>query len=144
MAEQLSFELPIIDRQSTKTAIEAIFEKYRLFLLTLPEDYMPKVTQTFSLVPTFSNQFHSSTEDSAVEIASRDQKKDPFIRKIQRCVNRLNLDERMVIIKSCMEEDKIMDYEVYRSLGMSERKYYRVKARAYYKLAFMLWQDKYI
>jgi len=144
MADQLSFELPVIDRQSTKVAVEAIFEKYRLFLLTVPEDNMPKITQTFSLVPTFSNQFHSSTEESAVQIASLEQTKETFARKIQRCVNRLNLEERMVIINSCMGEDKVMDYEVYNALGMSERKYYRVKARAYYKLAFMLWQDKYI
>jgi len=30
------------------------------------------------------------------------------------------------------------DYELYNEMGMSESKYYRLKARTFYKLAFIL------
>ncbi|MFA9457414.1 ArpU family phage packaging/lysis transcriptional regulator, partial [Halalkalibacter sp. AB-rgal2] len=30
------------------------------------------------------------------------------------------------------------DYQIYNDLGLSERQYYRIKSRAFYKLAFIL------
>jgi hypothetical protein len=37
-----------------------------------------------------------------------------------------------------MSNEEMYDYELYNEMEMSESKYYRLKARAFYKLAFTL------
>jgi ArpU family phage transcriptional regulator len=141
MEKQLEFILPEIDRDATKKAVEAALEKYRIFLLTLRLDQMPKVIQQYSLdVPTSNtNKFHSSTEEMAIRNADYERERSEYIKRIAFAVNRLGYWERAIIIQRYMTEDKdVFDYEVYNNLGMSERKYYRIKSRAFYKLAFAL------
>ncbi|WP_121614773.1 ArpU family phage packaging/lysis transcriptional regulator [Virgibacillus halodenitrificans] len=136
---QISFKLPEINRDETKTSVESALEKYKMFLLMDPEDYQPKITSSFSLVPpTLNNEFHSSTEETAIKRIDDERKRREYITKIQKAVNRLAYQERTVIINRYLKEDEIYDYEVYNELGYSERKYYRIKARAFYKLAFIL------
>ncbi|WP_026678202.1 ArpU family phage packaging/lysis transcriptional regulator [Fictibacillus gelatini] len=135
---QLSFQLPKIDREATKDAVAAALEKYRLYVLMEPEERLPKVTQTFSLVPPSNNGFHSSTEDAAITNVDQERYRKEYIERIRKAVNRLSYQERAIIIRRYMTHEDIFDYEVYSELGMSERKYYRVKGRAFYKLAFIL------
>lgn len=67
MKKQVLFKLPEIDREKTKTAVESALERYRFYLLQLPDEKSPKVTATYSLVPPgHSNQFHSSTEAAVI------------------------------------------------------------------------------
>ncbi|TLS37750.1 ArpU family phage packaging/lysis transcriptional regulator [Pseudalkalibacillus caeni] len=139
MGKQLNFNLPEIDREATRDAVEGALERYRMFLLMEPEERLPKVTQTFTLVPpSNTNGFHSSTEDAAVHNVDQELSMQKHIKRIQKAVNRLSYQERGIILKRYMLEDDVFDYEVYNELGMSERKYYRVKGKAFYKLAFML------
>jgi ArpU family phage transcriptional regulator len=139
MMTQLTFTLPKIDREETKKVVESILEKYRLFLLQVPETKIPKVTATYSLVPPhFGNEFHSSTESAAIEKVDYERQRDAFLQRIQKAVNRLALKERQIIIERYMSPEEQYDYEVYNKLGMSERGYYRVKGKAFYKLAFAL------
>ncbi len=135
---QLSF-LPEIDREATKKNVEAALEKYQIMLLMDPEEYEPKITASFRLAPSSpTNEFHSTTEDVAVQRIDIEEKTRKYINRIRKAVNRLNYQERTVIIRRYLNEDDIFDYEVYNELGFSERKYYRIKARAFYKLAFIL------
>jgi ArpU family phage transcriptional regulator len=146
MEKQLEFILPEIDRDATKKAVEAALEKYRIFLLTLRLDQMPKVTQQYSLdvPPSNTNKFHSSTEEMAIRNADYERERSEYIKRIALAVNRLGYWERAIIIQRYMTEDEdVFDYEVYNNLGMSERKYYRIKSRAFYKLAFALKIEKY-
>jgi ArpU family phage transcriptional regulator len=139
MSKQLSFILPEIDREATREAIEKALEKYRIYLLTVPEDKLPKITQTFSIVPPCNtNGFHSSTEDAAVSNVDHEKERNVHIQKIQKAVNRLGHLERGIIIHRYMKDDDVFDYEVYGEFNISERKYYRLKSRAFYKLAFIL------
>lgn len=139
MNKQLSFQLPEIDREKTKEAVEAALERYRVYLLTVPEDKLPKITQSFTLVPpSNTNAFKSTTEDAAVSTIQYEQEREKFLERIRNAVNRLNYNERAVIIRRYLDNEERFDYEVYNELGMSERKYYRVKSRAFYKLAFIL------
>ena len=136
---QLSFTLPKIDREKTRKAVEGILEKYRLYLLQVPETKLPKVTTTYSLVPPhFGNEFRSSIEKAAIERVDYERERDAFLKRIQQAVNRLSFKERQVIIERYMGFEEKYDYEVYNELGMSERGYYRVKSRAFYKLLFIL------
>ncbi|WP_368492854.1 ArpU family phage packaging/lysis transcriptional regulator [Geobacillus thermodenitrificans] len=139
MVKQLSFKLPEIDREKTKEAVEAALEKYRFYLLTIPEERLPKVTATYSLVPpAHTNAFHSSTESAVIDKVDFEREREKYIDWICRGVNRLNRKERELIVKRYLNDEMMYDYELYNDMGMSERQYYRMKARAFYKLAFIL------
>lgn len=136
---QLTFNLPEIDRDATRKKVETALENYRMYLLMDPLDIQPKITATFKITPpTNTNKFNSDTENVAIERVEIERKRRKYIKKIQRAVNRLNYEERSAIIKRYLTEDDVFDYEVYNDLGYSERKYYRIKSRAFYKLAFIL------
>lgn len=136
---QLQFKLPEIDRELTKKAVESALEKYRFYLLTIPEEKLPRITPSYSLVPpSNTNEFYSSTEDAVINRVDGEKDRLEYIERIRRAVNRLGARERELIIKRYLEEDEIYDYEIYNDGGMSERRYYRIKARIFYKLAFIL------
>lgn len=138
MRKQLSI-LPEIDRERTKEAVEAALEKYRFYLLREPEENLPKVTATYSLTPpAFSNQFHSSTETAVIDKVDFERERTEYIEKIRKAVNRLNFKERELIIKRYLQDDEVYDYEIYNDVGLSESKYYKLRGRAFYKLAFIL------
>jgi ArpU family phage transcriptional regulator len=137
--KQLSFILPEIDREMTKQAVEAALEKYRFYLLTVPEERLPKVTATYSLTPpAYTNEFHSSTESAAIDKVDFERERDEYIERIRKAVNRLNYKERELMIRRYLSDEEVYDYELYNDTGYSERKYYRLKARIFYKLAFIL------
>lgn len=136
--KQMSF-IRDVDGEKTKEAVETALEKYRMYMLTVPDEYLPRVTQTYSLVPpSNTNAFHSSTEDVAIKKADFERERDEYMERIRRAVNRLNKTERELIIKRYLSNEEMYDYELYNEMGMSESKYYRLKARAFYKLAFIL------
>ena len=136
---QMTFNLPEINRKETRDKVEAALEKYKIMLLMEPEEYEPKITASFSLASSApTNEFSSTTEETAIKKMESERKRREYITKIKKAVNRLNHQERTVIIKRYINEDDIYDYEVYNELGYSERKYYRIKSRAFYKLAFIL------
>ena len=142
---QLTFKLPEIDRNATRSAVESELEKYQMYLLMDAEEYEPKITSSFKLVPSApSNQFHSSTEETAIKRLDLEKKRKDFLLRVQRAVNRLAYQERSLIVKRYLSNDDVYDYEVYNELGFSERKYYRIKARAFYKLAFILRIEVYL
>ncbi|MBA2874677.1 ArpU family phage transcriptional regulator [Anoxybacillus caldiproteolyticus] len=79
MEKQLEFILPEIDCEVTKKAVEAALEKYRIFLLTLRLDQLPRVTQQYSLVsPSNTNKFHSSTEEMAIRNADYERERSEY------------------------------------------------------------------
>jgi ArpU family phage transcriptional regulator len=137
--KQMTFQLPEIDREETKKRVEAVLEKYRFYLLTVPEERLPKVTATYSLVPpAHTNAFHSPTETAVIDKVDFERERDEYMEWIRRGVNRLSPRERELIIKRYLSDEEMYDYELYNEMGMSESKYYRLKARTFYKLAFIL------
>ncbi|MGG0047096.1 ArpU family phage packaging/lysis transcriptional regulator [Bacillus subtilis] len=141
---QLTLNLPQIDEEATKARVEQLLNQYRLYLLQVPDDFLPKVTSTYSIVPpSITNEFHSSTEDVALKRLDWEIQRDKFLKKIQRAVNRLSQRERQIIVMLYMQPEDMYDYEVYAEMGMSQRSYYRVKAKALYRLAFALREEVY-
>lgn len=139
MSKQLNFILPQIDRDKTKEAVEAALEKYRMFLLSIPEEKVPKITASYTLQPpAFTNEFYSPIEDAAIENVDLEREREQYIDWIRKAINKLNFKERELIVKRYLEDEEIYDYEVYNLMGLSERKFYRMKARVFYKLAFAL------
>jgi ArpU family phage transcriptional regulator len=131
--------LPEIDREKTKEAVETVLEKYRVYLLSVPEEKVPKITANYSLIPpAFTNEFHSPTENAVIEKLDLEYEREKYIEWVRKGINRLKFKEREIIIKRFLTDEEMYDYEVYNQLGMSERKFYRIKARAFYNLAFAL------
>jgi ArpU family phage transcriptional regulator len=144
MSKQLEFFLAEIDREKTKAAVESALEKYQYFLLSEPLEMAPKITASYSIMPpAFTNQFHSSTEEMAIRKVDFDDQRRKYIKRVASAVNRLGHMERAVLTQRYMTGEDVYDYEVYNELGMSERKYYRLKSRAFYKLAFALHLEVY-
>ena len=136
--KRLSF-LRDVDGQKTKKAVEAALEKYRMYMLTIPDEFLPRVTQTYSLVPpSQTNAFHSSTEDAAIKKVDFERERDEYMERIRRAVNRLTKLQRELIVKRYMTFEELRDYDVYNDMCISESKYYREREKAFYKIAFAL------
>ncbi|GAE31917.1 ArpU family phage packaging/lysis transcriptional regulator [Halalkalibacter hemicellulosilyticus] len=127
------------NRNSVKEAVESALERYQLYVLLLDEDVMPKVTQSFSLIPpTKTNEFYSSTEHAAVENIEKKKQYGEYIEQMRKAINKLSEQERAIIIQRYLTEGDTFDYQVYNELSLSERQYYRIKSKAIHKLAFIL------
>jgi ArpU family phage transcriptional regulator len=138
MMKKLNFQLPPIDREATKKAVEAALEKYQMYLLTESLDNQPNITPNYSIEPpSKTNKFFSTTEKTAIDNVDFEKERKDYIRKIIHAINKLNKIERTVIIKRYLEEDRF-DYEIYNELHLSKQTYYKIKARAFYKLALAL------
>jgi ArpU family phage transcriptional regulator len=74
----------------------------------------------------------------AIRNADYERERDEYVKQVTEAINRLSKWERAIIIRRYISEDDMYDYEIYNDLGMNERKYYRIKSRAFYKLAFAL------
>ncbi|WP_338712529.1 ArpU family phage packaging/lysis transcriptional regulator [Bacillus pumilus] len=132
-------EPPAIDKKETRKRVERILDNYRLYLLQVPDDMLPKITGGFSIVPpATTNAFRSSTESTALKRIEWEQKRNAFLEKVQRAVNRLPYNERQIIIKRYMQQEPVFDYQVYNEIGMSERSYTRLKAKTFLDLAYAL------
>ncbi|MCY7940493.1 ArpU family transcriptional regulator [Bacillus inaquosorum] len=141
---QMTLNLPQIDEEATKAKAEKLLDQYRLYLLQVPDDFLPKVTPTYSIVPpSITNEFHSSTEDAALKRLDWEIQRDKFLKRVQRAVNRLSQRERQIIVMLYMQPDELYDYEIYAEMGVSQRSYYRIKAQALYRLAFALREEVY-
>ncbi|PJZ01122.1 ArpU family transcriptional regulator [Bacillus vallismortis] len=142
--DQLTLNIPQIDEEATKLKAEKLMDQYRLYLLQVPDDLLPKVTPTYSIVPpSITNEFHSSTEEAALKRLDWEIQRDKFLKRIQRAVNRLSQRERQIIVMLYMQPEEMYDYEVYAEMDLSQRSYYRVKAKALYRLAFALREEVY-
>jgi ArpU family phage transcriptional regulator len=128
-----------VDGVATKCKVEQAFSDYRMYMMIVPEDILPKITPSYSLVPpSNTNAFHSSTEDAAIKRVNYEIERHNFMRKIQQAVNRLSKRERELIIKTYMTYEDVYVFNVYSEMGISETTYYRIRERAFYKLALHL------
>ncbi|WP_430742089.1 ArpU family phage packaging/lysis transcriptional regulator [Bacillus atrophaeus] len=140
----LNFCISKINEKETRIKVMKLLDQYRLYLLQVPDDFLPKVTPTYSIVPpSITNEFHSSTEDAALKRLDWEIQRDKFLKRIQRAVNRLSQRERQIIVMLYMQPEEMYDYEVYGEMDLSQRSYYRVKAKAFYRLAFALREEVY-
>ncbi|SKB05159.1 ArpU family phage packaging/lysis transcriptional regulator [Sporosarcina newyorkensis] len=135
---QLQFNLPEIDRDRTKEAVEQALETYRLYSLQVSLDRLPSITACYSFTPPSPRLPSSSTEQAAIANIDYEQARLKYINWIANAVNRLSKTERIIIYKRYLQDTEMFDYQIYAELNMSERNYYRLKARLFYKLAFAL------
>jgi len=136
-AQQL---LPKIDRPATERRVKEALDLARDFIRM---GFHPGVevgtTTGYSLVPpTQTNQFHSSTENVAIKNVDIELKRKEYVQRVITAVTRLGKRERELILKRWFGDEDMTDIEVYMELGMSQSTYYRIRGRAFFKLAFAL------
>lgn len=137
--QMTSLAIPKLDQKKVRAAVEKELEAYRFCLLTLDESELPKMTQSFSLIPpSHTNAFHSKTEEAAVHNVDRRNEKRAHINRVVKAVSKLTETERAIVVQRYLQEDETFDYIIYNEMGLSHRQYYRIKARAFYKLALAL------
>jgi ArpU family phage transcriptional regulator len=125
--------------RKARKQVEEAFEKYRIYLFTLPEEHLPKITPSYSIIPpTKNNQFHSTTEDIAIKHVDFERERDEYLSIIQKAVNKCTEEERSILIKRYLEDEEIFDYQVFNELGLSESVYYKKKKKVLEKLAIIL------
>ncbi|CAI8810938.1 MULTISPECIES: ArpU family phage packaging/lysis transcriptional regulator [Bacillus] len=146
MTKQLSF-LPKIDRTATQEKLEGVLESVRIYR------QFGMIRKEMKVTPSYEVRYHGPTHDvgkpledvaiANVQQSEREEWLEKMSFRIDQALNRFGnglagRNQRDIIIKRYLEDEDICDYMVYNELGMSERTYRRVKARAFYKLAFAL------
>ncbi|MGE7827832.1 ArpU family phage packaging/lysis transcriptional regulator [Paenibacillus sp. NPDC093718] len=134
--------LPELDRRKTQSAVEAIFEKYRIYKTITFE-----VRET-SVTASYTERFHGPTnvtsdQTASVAIYNVDM---PAARKqyceiIESIVERLGEREQTLIRERYMKQDDVFDYKVYNHIlepPVSKDTYTKIRTRAFYKLALAL------
>ncbi|WP_430534723.1 hypothetical protein [Listeria rocourtiae] len=94
---------------------ERLLFKYNTLLLSLPKRSMPRRTEQNELRLTKK----ISEEPAYIEI-----------KRIAEAINKLNSDQREVLLAKYMSRRKLTNIEVYMSIGWSESHYYRLKKAA--------------
>ncbi|SMO54648.1 ArpU family phage packaging/lysis transcriptional regulator [Melghirimyces algeriensis] len=80
------------------------------------------------------SEYQSSTEKFGIRRANKCLK----VKRIEKALTVLDLDERFIIDERYLKLNWVTDIQVYTQLGWSERNYYRIKERALWKLAVAL------
>ncbi|WP_001287387.1 ArpU family phage packaging/lysis transcriptional regulator [Bacillus cereus] len=122
MSEALKLDLNIkeLDRGATVRQSLRALEKYRMLMLSVDDEYLPKVTATYSLTPPCNtNEFHSSTEN-IIDFVNRECERDTYMKTIWKGINRMPVESRELIVMKYMERDKLYDFEVYNQMGSLE------------------------
>ncbi|WP_395942404.1 ArpU family phage packaging/lysis transcriptional regulator [Bacillus sp. WP8] len=92
--------------------------------------WLPKITAGFSIVPpATTNTFHSSTESTATKRIEWEQKRNAYLERVQKAVNRLPYNERQIIIKRYTQQEPVFDYQVYNEIGMSGKIIYTLERK---------------
>lgn len=128
-----------IDGQATQQAIEATLRQYRTFSLTTPDEFMPAITAKYTLeMPSFSNIKQSSVETAAIKSVDHLQECERFFTWFNRGLSKLTVIERKLITLAYLDMEPMYNYEICLELNVSERKFYRIRTQALYKLALAL------
>ncbi|SMF88045.1 phage transcriptional regulator, ArpU family [Paenibacillus uliginis N3/975] len=137
---QQSF-LPEIDRKKTQAAVEAAFEKYRIYKYLTFEEREASITASYEDRPSGpTNVTSDQTASIAIYNVDSSKHRNDYCDRIERLVKRLPRMEKFLIEERYMttEHDYITDQKVYSfsfQPPISEKTYSKIRWRAFYKLA---------
>jgi ArpU family phage transcriptional regulator len=140
--QQLSFQLPELDRKKTQAAVEAAFEKYRVFKTITFDEREAGITAGYN------ERFHGPTNvtsDQTAQIAVHNvdvpNMRKVYCERLERVVKRLHPKERVIIEARYMKEPYVLDYVVYNHVcnpPMTDKTYDKYRWKAFYKIALAL------
>ncbi|ANY74509.1 ArpU family phage packaging/lysis transcriptional regulator [Paenibacillus ihbetae] len=134
--------LPELDRRKTQYAIEAVFEKYRIYKTITFEMREASVTASYT------ERFHGPTNvtsDQTAKVAiynvDMPAARKHYCETIESIVERLGAREQLLIRERYMKQDDVYDYKVYNHIfdpPVSKDTYVKIRTRAFYKMALVL------
>jgi ArpU family phage transcriptional regulator len=145
--QQLSFGddfLPELDRKKTQKAVEAALSKYRLYKYLTFEEREAVITASYEAREGGrTNKTSDQTAGIAVFNVDEKEKRKAYCERVERAVKRLPRMERFLIEERYMGADSeyITDYHIYNhrfNPPISEFTYYKIKWKAFYKIALAL------
>jgi len=132
--------LPEINRPETEKKVKEALDLARDFIrMGFHPGIQAKTTPGYSILPpSQTNAFYSSTESAAIKNVDVEVMRREHVERILAAVKRLTKRERELIMVRWFGEDDLNDTEAYVDLDMSHTTFYKIRARAFYKLAFAL------
>lgn len=130
--------IQLVDEKLTRKAVEEKIEKYRMYLLTVPAYYLFKITASYSLAPSNSDQFNSKTESAAIKRVEFELAREKYFNWMHKGLMSLKEDERQIIVRRYLQLETEYDIDIWMDLSIGKTKYYKKKWQAMLRLAFAL------
>lgn len=116
-----------INRDATKKNVHGLLSAYRSLARIADEDYMPKMTSTYSFEP---KSFTGRTSDPVGGALSMKQQAEDELESIIKAFNKLNAYQRQLLYFRYIDRQEKSDIQIYMDMNMSERTYYRELEKA--------------
>lgn len=124
-----------IDKQSTKNNAYKLLKQYRRFSRIAGEEYMPKLTPTYTLEPKTVRSYNSGSSQTEALVTRRVSawnEMEAIMKAINRVIDPL---VRQVLIEKYCKWQIRTDCEIYMELGYSESEFYRKLERGVIEFA---------
>lgn len=135
----MMLEIPAVDRVATRRRVEDELERVRLYRkIGIIRREVSTTVRYEARMHGPTNKVGKVTENTAVWNVDREadlERRSMLLDKALSCLGEM---ERELIARRYLESEDMFDYLICGELGISERKYRRVKAAALYKLALAL------
>lgn len=125
-------EVDNIDKSATKESVDELLNLYRRLARMADEEFIPKMTATYSFEIKGSG---GGVSDSLGEAISRSVSAQQEINKIMKAVNKLNSYQRQLIFEKYIKRRQQTDIMIYIGLNMSESTFYRELEKAQLEFA---------
>lgn len=136
------FDYPELDYKATKKAVMRVIAKYKNSLNKLYLKSEPRITPQYTIVPpSFTNQFHSSTEDAALWADTHGKRHKEFVDLVNDALNQLPATNRLVIYRSLIQEQS--DIKIGLEMNYSEFRIRDFRVEGIRLLSYALGVDKY-
>lgn len=124
--------LPEIDEKKTKCNVKKLLSNYRSFVRLASEEYIPKVTATYSFeLKSFTGTVSRATENAVVRKVTAERE----LQKIVKAMNKLNAYDRQLIFDKYMDKRELTDTDIYLNYNTSSSSFYRELDKALLKFA---------
>ncbi|WP_322923201.1 ArpU family phage packaging/lysis transcriptional regulator [Paenibacillus campi] len=131
--------LPELDRRQTRTAVEAVFEKYRIYKTITFEVRETSVTASYEArMHRPTHMTSDPTAGAAIYNVDTPAARRAYCERIEAIVARLGEREQLLIRERYLKQDDVFDYKVYNYLfdpPISKDTYVKIRSKAFYKLA---------
>lgn len=127
----LNIEEEQVDRRATRKRVESVLEAvrmYRIMGILRNENAANSSMHKLFKVAEQGVAYDLDSEGNVLSVCN----------EVEQAITLLDDQEHEIIRKRYLNRDKTLDFLLYHELHMSERTYYRMKARAIEKLAYML------
>lgn len=143
MEQKELFELPELDKQKTKEAVEEAFVKYRMYKYLQFDDREAAITSPFKDVVVKTSGTSDKTADTAIYNADMKEYQKRFCEKLERVVKHLPTLEQFLVEKRYMDRNAeyMTDLKMYNFVfqpPISAKFYYKLQRNAFYKIALAM------